>query len=91
MIGADDQAVYTAGGPGSAGTDTLWRYPADGSAPSQIATGSKVGTALNTADLGYFDDWPFLIGPHAAVKLWLPTSRTDHLNDALDLQWIALP
>jgi hypothetical protein len=91
MIGADDQAVYTAGGPGSAGTDTLWRYPADGSAPSQIATGSKVGTAQITADLGYFDDWPFLIGPHAAVKLWLPTSRTDHLNDALDLQWIALP
>ncbi len=91
MIGADDQAVYTAGGPGSAGDDTLWRYPADGSAPSQIATGSKVGTALNTADLGYFDDWPLLIGSHAAVKLWRPTSRTNHLNYALDLQRIALP
>jgi hypothetical protein len=91
MIGADDQAVYTAGGPGSAGDDTLWRYPADGSAPSQIATGSTVGTALNTADLGYFDDWPFLIGSQAAVKLWLPTSRTNHQDRALDLQWIALP
>jgi hypothetical protein len=50
-----------------------------------------VPTAVNTADLGYFDDSPLLIGQHAAVKLWLPTSRTNRLNDALDLKWIALP
>jgi hypothetical protein len=92
LVGADDQAVYTAGGPGSGSTDSLWRYPADGSAPAQVvATGAQVPTAVNAADLGYFDDSPLLIGQHAAVKLWLPTSRTNRLNDALDLKWIALP
>jgi hypothetical protein len=91
LVGADDQAVYVSGEAAADGSDTLWRYPADGSAPTQIAQGAKVDTGGATADLGYFDNEPFLVASHQAVKIWLVTSSANAGQFALDLQWVALP
>ena len=87
LLGADQGAVYASGGPGSPATSTLWRYPIDGSPGRQIATGATIPRAGGTTDLGYFDDWPLLLGDHAAVKLWLPLSPNAGGDRALDIQW----
>ena len=91
LVGADDQAVYAAGGPGRSSGNGLWRYPIDGSTPTQVGTDVQVPTVGNPADLGYFDDSPLLFEQQATVKIWLPTSRSSRADHALDVQWSALP
>ena len=84
VLGADAQAIYADGGPGSPATSTLWRYPVDGSPGRQIASGATVPRAGGTTDLDYYDDWPFVIGQHVAVKLWLPLSPNANGDRALE-------
>ena len=91
LVGADDQAVYTAGGPPSSDSNSLWRYPIDGSAPTQVAAGAQVSRDGNSLMLGFFDDNPPLLEPHAVVKIWLPASSSSNTGRALDVQWSALP
>ncbi len=91
VVGANDRAVYVNGQAAADGSDTLWRYPADGSVPIQIAQGSKIDTDGAAADLGYFDNAPFLVGAHQAVKIWLVPSSINAGLSAVDIQWVALP
>ncbi len=91
MLGADASAIYANGGPASTTTSTLWRYPIDGTPGQQIATGATVPDAGGTVDLDYFDNWPFLVGSHTVVKLWLPLSPHANGDRALDIQWTPVP
>jgi len=91
ILAADDRAVYVDGAALADGSSTLWRYPADGSTPAQIAQGAAVGTAAGNDTLGYGLDSPTLIGEHELVTVWMPVSRTDAAHHALDIQWVALP
>jgi len=69
LVAADETAVYVDKIVG-AGT-TLWRYPLDGSAPSQLLAGTTLTTANGDRGLGYFDNDPLVIANGRLVKLWL--------------------
>ena len=84
LVGGDTSAAY-AEVSGQDGIAQLWRYPPDGSAPTQIGTAPTVDTKA----LSYFADPQPLPAPHGVAKYWVIAS-----SDAtwtLYLQWLPLP
>jgi len=63
----------------------LWRQPADGSAPTQVALAPVFGTGLNQTTPDYLiGDQPTFATRHGFVHFWLE-------DQVLDLQWAPLP
>ena len=84
LVGGDSSAAYVEVS-GQDGIEQLWRYPADGSAPTQIGTAPTVDANA----LSYFADPQPLPAPHGVAKYWVIAS-----SDAtwtLYLQWLPLP
>jgi hypothetical protein len=69
LVGADDGAFYVNqfGSP----SDTLMRYPGDGSAPVAVLSGASVETSNGSFDFTYLDNDPLVIGEGHVAKLWL--------------------
>jgi hypothetical protein len=71
LIGADDDNLYaTIAGTGA---DALWRYPADGSNPVQIAAAG----ADHEFTRSYFDNDPVLVADGLLVKVWVAHTGPD--------------
>jgi hypothetical protein len=85
LVGGDASAAY-ADVSGPDGTSQLWRYPMDGSAPTQIGT----APTMDGSSLSYFADPQPLPAPDGVVKYWLltPSGAT---GATLYLQWLPLP
>jgi hypothetical protein len=84
LVGGDSSAAY-AEVPGQDGIAQLWRYPADGSAPTQIGTAPTVDTNA----LSYFADPQPLPAPHGVAKYWVIASGDGTWT--LYMQWLPLP
>jgi hypothetical protein len=70
---------------GQDGVSQLWRYPADGSAPTQIGTAPTVDTnALN-----YGDNRQLLPAGNGVAKYWVIASGVGS-TWTLYLQWLPL-
>jgi hypothetical protein len=95
LVGADAQAVYATGPAVTSGATGLWRYPLDGSSPTEIAHGATMAVGGDGWVLGYgrFDEggYPPLIGPAGIVKLWTLFSPIDPNWNPLVMQFTALP
>jgi hypothetical protein len=86
LVGADYDGVLVEI-PGST-ADTLNRAQAGNSYPVLIGSGSQIDTAAGTTvPLGYLDAWPLVVGTDHAIKMWLPTSRTNPSAVGIDAQW----
>ena len=85
LVGGDASAAY-ADVSGPDGTTELWRYPMDGSAPTQIG----MAPTVDGDSLSYFADPQPLPAPNGVVKYWLltPSGAT---SATLYLQWLPLP
>jgi hypothetical protein len=94
-MAADANAVYTMHAEG--GQATLWRYPLDGSAPTQIAQAPRldpVGFSLLYAPPTlYAGSLPMLVGPGFLLQGWpIPAVIGSFGGDTyLAVQWVAVP
>ncbi|HEY4189661.1 MAG TPA: hypothetical protein VGM28_04495, partial [Candidatus Limnocylindrales bacterium] len=89
LVGADYDGVLVEI-PGST-ADTLNRAQAGNSYPVLIGSGSQIDTAAGTTvPLGYLDAWPLVVGTDHAIKMWLPTSRTNPSAVGIDAQWSSI-
>ncbi len=87
IVAGDANAAYveTQGKDASGNfAEQLWRYPADGSTPTQIGSAPTVG---DSGPLSYFGD-PLPIGNgNGVLKLWIARVGSDQTK-ALLLQWV---
>ncbi len=86
VVAGDENAAYveTQGtDPSGNFAEQLWRYPADGSTPAQIA----LAPAIDGNPLSYFDDPLPISNGDGVVKLWMARTGTDQTNTLL-LQWV---
>jgi hypothetical protein len=85
VVASDSKAVYAdvfANGPSGAPEDELWRYPLDGSTPTEIA----VGPILDGGTLSFSGD-PMPLAPGDGVmKIWTTHSGSQSLSLIL-LEW----
>jgi hypothetical protein len=81
-IAGDDTAAFVEV-QAADGTTQLWRFPIDGSTPTQLATAPTVGNG----GLSYFADPQAALGPHGLVKLWLVRGDS---GQTLYEQWVPL-
>jgi hypothetical protein len=85
LVAGDASSAYVETS-GQNGVSQLWRYPADGTAPTQIGTAPTVDTnALN-----YGDDRQLLPAGNGVAKYWVIASSVGS-TWTLYLQWLPLP
>jgi hypothetical protein len=90
LVAGDTSAAYTEvlGNNASTGNteEQLWRYPLDGSTPTEIATAPEMGQGNF---LSYFGDPMPQANGHGVLKVWL--TRDTSGQRVLLLQWTPVP
>jgi hypothetical protein len=89
VVAADAHALYTERSGGTA--DTLWRVPLDGSQATLLLQGASVTVGQTQRDLGFFDDYPPLLGPGVIVKIWPFVENNENPQSALFVESGPLP
>jgi hypothetical protein len=94
LAGADDNAIYVEYQEDQSVSDSLVRYPIDGTAPTVVASGGFTQNPFGgQTPLGYDDSLvnPLLFNGSIGVKTWLEPSASDETMQQLLVQQLQLP